>query len=58
MELLLDDKFVAIELVELGADDVEPAEDDEGAADLGIVEELGTKELDEEGAAVDETRLV
>jgi hypothetical protein len=47
------------------ADDVEPAgdeigtvEDDVGGVELDVVEELGTKELDDEGTDVDETRLV
>lgn len=47
------------------ADDVEPAEDeirttedDVGGVELDVVEELGTKEPDDEGTGVDETRLV
>ena len=47
------------------ADDVEPAEDeigtvedDVGGVELDVVEELGTKELGDEGTDVDETRLV
>lgn len=45
------------------ADDVEPAgdeigtaEDDVGGVEVDVVEELGTKELDDEGTG--ETRLV
>ena len=59
------DELVTIELVEPVADDVEPAEDeignaedDVGGVELDVVEELGTKELDDEGTGVDETRLV
>lgn len=46
------------------ADDVEPAEDEIGTAEDDVggveldVEELGTKELDDKGTGVDETRLV
>ena len=58
-------ELVAIEHVEPAADDVEPAEDkigtvkdDVGEVELDVVEELETKELDDEGTSGDETRLI